>query len=66
MALLSANGLVDHIVDERHDASLEPGEFCERMTRTIEYELASVAAVPVRQLVAPAGTKVPQSRRNGL
>ena len=52
VASLYANGLVDHIVDERHDASLEPREFCVRLAQAIEYELASVAAEPVPQLVA--------------
>jgi acetyl-CoA carboxylase carboxyl transferase subunit beta len=42
---------VDHIVDERDDASLEPREFCTRMARAIEYELASVADIPVAGLV---------------
>ena len=51
VASLYANGLVDHIVDERDDASLEPREFCVRMARAIEYELASVAA----ERVPPAG-----------
>jgi acetyl-CoA carboxylase beta subunit/acetyl-CoA carboxylase alpha subunit len=51
VAALYANGLVDHIVDERDDASLEPREFCARMARAIEYELASVADVPVAGLV---------------
>lgn len=49
---LYANGLVDHIIDERDDASREPRDFCARMARAIEYELASVAAIPVSQLVA--------------
>ena len=52
MASLYANGLVDHIVDERHDASLEPMEFCVRLAQAIEYELFSAAAVPVPRLVA--------------
>ena len=51
VAALYANGLVDHIVDERDDASMEPREFCARMARAIEYELASVADVPVAGLV---------------
>jgi acetyl-CoA carboxylase beta subunit/acetyl-CoA carboxylase alpha subunit len=54
---LYANGLVDHIVDERGDASMEPREFCIRMARAIEYELASVARVPVSQLVASRALK---------
>ncbi|MFF2346727.1 carboxyl transferase domain-containing protein [Pseudarthrobacter sp. NPDC058119] len=54
---LYANGLVDHIVDERGDASLEPREFCVRMAQAIEYELASVVGVPVPELVAARAGK---------
>ena len=57
VAALYANGLVDHIVDEREDASLEPRGFCTRMARAIEYELASVAGVPVPELVAARARK---------
>lgn len=57
IAALYANGLVDHIVDERADASLEPREFCVRMAQAIEYELASVAGVPVPELVAARAGK---------
>ena len=57
VASLYANGLVDHIVDERDDASLEPRQFCARVAHAIEYELASVAAVPVSQLVAARARK---------
>ncbi|MBT2565016.1 acetyl-CoA carboxylase carboxyltransferase subunit alpha/beta [Arthrobacter sp. ISL-85] len=57
VAALYANGLVDHIVDERGDASLEPRGFCTRMARAIEYELASVARVPVPELVAARARK---------
>lgn len=57
VAALHANGLVDHIVDERADASLEPREFCTRMARAIEYELGRVAAVPVPELVAARARK---------
>ncbi|SEI96244.1 acetyl-CoA carboxylase carboxyl transferase subunit beta [Arthrobacter sp. yr096] len=46
VASLYASGLVDHIVDERDDAALEPREFCTRMAHAIEYELASVAGDP--------------------
>lgn len=44
-------------MDERGDASLEPREFCTRMARAIEYELASGAVVPVSQLVASRARK---------
>ncbi|MEO5314598.1 carboxyl transferase domain-containing protein [Pseudarthrobacter sp. CC12] len=57
VAALYANGLVDHIVDERGDASLEPREFCVRMAQAIEYELATVAGVPVPELVAARAGK---------
>lgn len=57
VASLYANGLVDHIVDERDDAALEPREFCTRMAHAIEYELASVAGVPIPELVAARGRK---------
>ncbi len=57
VAALYANGLVDHIVDERGDASLEPRQFCSRMAKAIEYELASVAGVPVPELVAARAAK---------
>lgn len=57
VASLYVNGLVDHIVDERDDASAEPREFCERMARAIEYELASTASVPVPDLVAARSRK---------
>ncbi|SDW89553.1 Carboxyl transferase domain-containing protein [Arthrobacter sp. cf158] len=56
VASLYASGLVDHIVDER-DAALEPREFCTRMAHAIEYELASVAGVPISKLVAARGRK---------
>ncbi|TQJ34803.1 acetyl-CoA carboxylase carboxyl transferase subunit beta [Arthrobacter sp. SLBN-122] len=57
VAALYAHGLVDHIVDERDDASLEPREFCTRMARAIEYELGSVAGIPVPELVVARARK---------
>jgi acyl-CoA carboxylase subunit beta len=57
LASLYANGLVDHIVDERDDASLEPQEFCRRMALAIEYELGSVAGISVPELVAARAGK---------
>ena len=57
VAALYASGLVDHIVDERGDASLEPRDFCIRMARAIEYELGSVAKIPVPDLVAARALK---------
>ena len=57
VAALYATGLVDHIVDEREDASLEPREFCVRMARAIEYELASLTGTPVPELVTSRAAK---------
>ncbi|MBT2534211.1 acetyl-CoA carboxylase carboxyltransferase subunit alpha/beta [Arthrobacter sp. ISL-48] len=57
VAALYANGLVDHIVDERDDASLEPKEFCVRMARAIEYELSTIAGVPVADLLKARASK---------
>lgn len=57
VAALYANGLVDHIVDERGDASLEPRDFCVRMAQAIEYELGTVASTPVPDLVAARARK---------
>jgi acetyl-CoA carboxylase alpha subunit len=42
IASLSANGLVEHVVDERPDAALEAKAFCQRMGQAIEYELATL------------------------
>ncbi|MCU1518036.1 MAG: acetyl-CoA carboxyl transferase [Pseudarthrobacter sp.] len=57
VAALHANGLVDHIVDERPDASLEPREFCARMAQAIEYELGTLAGIPVAELLAARSRK---------
>jgi acetyl-CoA carboxylase carboxyl transferase beta subunit len=57
VASLFAHGLVDHIVDERDDASLEPQDFCRRMAQAIEYELASIAGLPVPELIAARSAK---------
>jgi acetyl-CoA carboxylase beta subunit/acetyl-CoA carboxylase alpha subunit len=57
VAALYANGLVDHIVDERDDASLEPREFCARMARAIEYELGTLTGVPVAGLLKARSRK---------
>lgn len=52
VSALHANGLIEHIVDERPDAALEAREFCRRMGRAIEYELSLVAATGVEELLA--------------
>jgi acetyl-CoA carboxylase beta subunit/acetyl-CoA carboxylase alpha subunit len=57
VAALYANGLVDHIVDERDDASLEPREFCARMAGAIEYELGTLSGVPVADLLKARSRK---------
>ncbi len=51
VAALHANGLIDHIVDERHDAALEARAFCQRMGAAIEYELSLVAAAGIEHLL---------------
>jgi acetyl-CoA carboxylase carboxyl transferase subunit beta len=51
VASLYANGLVEHIVDERPDASLEPNAFCLRMGQAIEYELAALARAGITELL---------------
>ncbi|QTG82719.1 carboxyl transferase domain-containing protein [Arthrobacter crystallopoietes] len=48
---LYGNGLVDHIVDERPDAAVEPKDFCRRMARAIEYELCAAASIPMAERV---------------
>ena len=57
VAALYANGLVDHIVDERDDASVEPKEFCARMAQAIEYELGTLAGIPVAELLESPARK---------
>lgn len=49
VASLKRIGLLDHIVDERPDAAVEPREFCARMATAIEYELALACATPADQ-----------------
>ncbi|MBT2597125.1 carboxyl transferase domain-containing protein [Arthrobacter sp. ISL-72] len=51
VASLHASGLVEHIVDERGDASLEGKAFCQRMGQAIEYELASLSSAGIHQLL---------------
>ncbi|MDQ0755134.1 carboxyl transferase domain-containing protein [Arthrobacter sp. B3I4] len=51
VAALHANGLVDHIIDERPDAALEAKAFCQRMGQAIEYELSLVAAAGLDELL---------------
>ena len=49
VASLYANGIVDHIVDERDDAAEEAKAFCRRMGAAIEYELSTLAAMPAEE-----------------
>ena len=51
VASLYANGLVEHIVDERSDAALEGKAFCLRMGKAIEYELAELSSADIRGLL---------------
>lgn len=51
VAALYANGLIDHIVDERPDAALEARAFCRRMGQAIEYELSLVSASGIGELI---------------
>ena len=51
VASLHANGLVEHIVDERPDAADEAQAFCRRLGRAIEYELATLTGAGVNELL---------------
>ena len=51
VAALYGNGIVDHIVDERPDAAAEQRAFCRRMGQAIEYELSSLSAIAVDELL---------------
>lgn len=65
VASLYANGLVDHIVDERTDAAAEAKEFCRRMASAIEYELSALSGVPVEELLAKRIGKYRELGRKG-
>jgi len=51
VASLHANGLVEHIVDERPNAADEVLAFCSRLGRAIEYELAVLSNAGVDELL---------------
>ncbi|MDQ0848855.1 acetyl-CoA carboxylase beta subunit/acetyl-CoA carboxylase alpha subunit [Arthrobacter sp. B3I9] len=51
VASLYANGLVEHIVDERTDAALEGRAFCQRLAQAIEYELAELSSADISGLL---------------
>ena len=57
VASLHANGLVDHIVDERDDAAGEAKAFCLRMGAAIEYELSTLAGASIDDLLIGRTTK---------
>jgi acetyl-CoA carboxylase carboxyl transferase subunit beta len=42
---------VEHIVDERPDASCEGKAFCRRLARAIEYELSTLSSAGMDQLL---------------
>lgn len=52
VASLARIGLVDRVVEELPDASLEPREFCTRMGQAIELELAHARAIPENERLA--------------
>ncbi|MCC9174347.1 acetyl-CoA carboxylase carboxyltransferase subunit alpha/beta [Arthrobacter sp. zg-Y179] len=52
VSALAAHGIVDHTVTELPDAADEAPEFCRRMARAVEYELASLRAVPRAERLA--------------
>ena len=60
VAALYANGIVDHIVDERPDAAKEQRAFCRRMGLAIEYELATLSMLPVDDLLPARVAKYAQ------
>lgn len=51
VASLYANGVVDHVVDERDDAAYEAKAFCQRVGAAIEYELSSLSGAAATELV---------------
>jgi acetyl-CoA carboxylase carboxyl transferase subunit beta len=56
VASLYANGLVEHIIDERGigdngDAALEAKAFCQRLGQAIEYELAALSSARIGELL---------------
>lgn len=51
IASLQKNGLVEHIVDERPDASLEAKSFCQRMGEAIAYELGTLSNTGIAELM---------------
>nr|WP_035780847.1 carboxyl transferase domain-containing protein [Arthrobacter sp. H14] len=64
VAAMYANGIVDHVVDERDDAADEPRAFCQRMSAAIEYELSALSARPTEELLPTRVRKYKQLGRN--
>lgn len=60
---LLRNGIVDRIVPELPDAAYEPEEFCHRVARTLEYEIAHLLARPSRERMA---ARLARYRRLGV
>lgn len=52
VSALAAHGIVDHVVREEPDAAAEAPEFCRRLARAVEYELAALRAVPAAERLA--------------
>ena len=46
VSALAAHGIVDHIVPEEPDAAAEAPEFCRRLAKAVEYELALLQLEP--------------------
>ncbi|GII27340.1 carboxyl transferase domain-containing protein [Planotetraspora mira] len=49
---LMRDGIVDRIVPECPDAAYEPGAFCRRVARTLEYEIIGLLGTPPRDRLA--------------
>ena len=60
---LRQDGIVDRVIPERPDAAYEPRAFCQRVARTLEYEIARLLAVPAEQRLA---TRLSRYRNLGL
>ncbi|WP_341394827.1 carboxyl transferase domain-containing protein [Arthrobacter sp. G119Y2] len=52
VSALAAHGIVDHIVPEEPDAAAEAPDFCRRMAKAVEYELASLRTGPAAERLA--------------
>lgn len=52
VSALAAHGIVDHVVPEEPDAAAEAPDFCRRMAKAVEYELASLRTKPGTERLA--------------